>query len=118
MDDTANQTIVSCTDDGTLVPDKGGTLVPSSPSGTLVELESELGTMVINNDSDDDQTMKSKNTQLILTDNAILFKIISILGHGTDSAQSKNKYRPMFLDHFDKREAEENQKVSSIFFSH
>ncbi|CAG9759603.1 unnamed protein product [Ceutorhynchus assimilis] len=91
LDDSANQTIVSCVDDGTLVPDKGGTLVPSSPSGTLVELE--LGTMVINNDSDDDQTMKR---------------------HGTDSAQSKNKYRPMFLDHFDNRDMEENRKGNGL----
>lgn len=51
--------MVSCTDDGTLVPSKDGTLKPSSPSGTLVELESDLGTMVINSDVDD-QTMKSK----------------------------------------------------------
>lgn len=51
--------MVSCTDDGTLVPSKDGTLKHSSPSGTLVELESDLGTMVINSDVDD-QTMKSK----------------------------------------------------------
>lgn len=93
VDDTANQTMLSCTDDRTLVPDKGGTLVPSSPSGTLVELESELGTMVINNDSDDDQTMKR---------------------HGTDSSPSGNNYRPMFLDHFDKREAEEKMKGNGV----
>lgn len=49
--------MLSCTDDGTLVPSKDGTLKPS-PSGTLVELESDLGTMVINSDVDD-QTMKS-----------------------------------------------------------
>lgn len=51
--------MVSCTDDGTLVPSKDGTLKHSSPSGTLVELETDLGTMVINSDVDD-QTMKSK----------------------------------------------------------
>lgn len=50
-----NQTILPCTDDGTLVPGKGGTLLPMSQSGTLVE----LGTMVINSDIDE-QTMKSK----------------------------------------------------------
>lgn len=56
-------------DSGTLVPDKDnldctmiahtncGTLVPDS--GTMVELESNLGTMVINSDSED-STMKSK----------------------------------------------------------
>lgn len=51
--------MVSCADEGTLVPSKGGTLIPMSPSGTLVEIESELGTMVINSDVDD-QTMKRK----------------------------------------------------------
>ncbi|XP_057660845.1 serine/threonine-protein kinase 3-like [Diorhabda carinulata] len=78
-----NQTMVSCTDGGTLVPGKGGTLLSMSPSGTLVELESELGTMVINNDVDD-QTMKRHDT----------------------NSQGGKKYRPMFLDHFDKKDAE------------
>lgn len=57
-------------DSGTLVPDKDnldgetmiahtdcGTLVPDT--GTMVELESNLGTMVINSDSED-STLKSK----------------------------------------------------------
>lgn len=56
-------------DTGTLVPDRDngdgtmiahedyGTLVPDS--GTMVELESNLGTMVINSDSED-STMKSR----------------------------------------------------------
>lgn len=56
-------------DTGTLVPDRDngdgtmiahgdyGTLVPDS--GTMVELQSNLGTMVINSDSED-STMKSK----------------------------------------------------------
>ncbi|KAH1029999.1 serine/threonine-protein kinase 3 [Dendroctonus ponderosae] len=88
VNDSVNETMLSAVDDGTLVPDKGGTLVPSDLSGTMVDLESDLGTMVINADSEDDETMKR---------------------HGTDSAQNKNKYRPMFLDHFDKREAEENK---------
>ncbi|KAL1493111.1 hypothetical protein ABEB36_011237 [Hypothenemus hampei] len=81
----ANQTIISYSDK-TLVLDVGGTLVPSAPSGTLVELESDLGTMVINNDSEDDQTMKNDGSE-----------------------QNKRKYIPLFLDHFDKREAEENK---------
>lgn len=51
--------MVQCTDEGTLVPGKGGTLLPMSQSGTLVELQSELGTMVINSDIDE-QTMKRK----------------------------------------------------------
>lgn len=77
------QTMVNCTDEGTLVPGKDGTLI-ASPSGTLIELESEMGTMVINSDIDD-QTMKR---------------------HDTDSSNGGKKYRPMFLDHFDKKEAE------------
>ncbi|XP_022901305.1 serine/threonine-protein kinase 3 [Onthophagus taurus] len=81
-----SQTMVNCTDDGTLIPSKGGTLVNMSPSGTLVELQSDLGTMVINNDVDE-QTMKR---------------------HDTGSAQGK-KYRPLFLEHFDKKEAEIKQ---------
>ncbi|KAG5882415.1 hypothetical protein JTB14_008990 [Gonioctena quinquepunctata] len=85
-DDVAlgNKTMVQCTDEGTLVPGKGGTLVPISPSGTMVDLESELGTMVINTDVDD-QTMKR---------------------HDTGSSQGGKKYRPMFLDHFDKKDSE------------
>ncbi|CAH1103838.1 unnamed protein product [Psylliodes chrysocephalus] len=86
----ANQTMISFADEATLVPNKGGTLVPMSPSGTLVELESQLGTMVINSDIDD-QTMKR---------------------HYTSSTQGE-KYRPMFLDHFDKNEAEIKQGNSS-----
>lgn len=51
--------MLQCTDDGTLVPGKGGTMLPTSQSGTLIELQSELGTMVINSDIDE-QTMKRK----------------------------------------------------------
>lgn len=96
-EDAASQTMVSCTDERTLVPAKGGTLVSSSPSGTLIELDSELGTMVINTDSDEDQTMKR---------------------HGTGSTQSGNNYRPMFLDHFDKRDEEERKKGGNDIASH
>lgn len=83
--------MVQCSDEGTLVPGKGGTLLPISQSGTLVELQSELGTMVINSDVDE-QTMKR---------------------HDTGSAQAK-KYRPLFMDQFDKKEAE--VKVIKIRF--
>nr|CAH7763079.1 unnamed protein product [Callosobruchus chinensis] len=53
-----NQTMLDAADEGTLTPNRDGTLVPSSPSGTLIEIESDLGTMVINSDIDD-QTMKN-----------------------------------------------------------
>lgn len=85
-------------DTGTLVPDRGngddgtmiahtdcGTLVPDS--GTMVELSSNLGTMVINSDSED-STMKK---------------------HDTDP--DKEKYRPQFLDHFDRKKAEAINKM-------
>lgn len=48
--DNLDGTMIAHTDCGTLVPD----------SGTMVELESNLGTMVINSDSED-STMKSKS---------------------------------------------------------
>lgn len=82
-------------DTGTLVPDRGsgddgtmidcGTLVPDS--GTMVELSSNLGTMVINSDSED-STMKK---------------------HDTDP--DKEKYRPQFLDHFDRKKSEAINKM-------
>ncbi|CAH1989239.1 unnamed protein product [Acanthoscelides obtectus] len=81
-----NQTMLDAADECTLTPHKDGTLVPGSPSGTLIEIESDLGTMVINSDIDD-QTMKK---------------------HDTLDKNGK-KYRPMFLDHFDKKEAEIKQ---------
>lgn len=53
-------------DTGTLVPGQDGTMIDHTTdygtlvpdSGTMVELESNLGTMVINSDSED-STMKS-----------------------------------------------------------
>jgi hypothetical protein len=36
-----------------------------------------------------------------------------LLGHDTGPGESGKKYRPLFLDHFDKKEAE-NIKVSRI----
>lgn len=48
-DDMDGGTMIAHTECGTLVPD----------SGTMVELESNLGTMVINSDSED-STLKSK----------------------------------------------------------
>lgn len=79
-------------DCGTLVPSKNedegeltmiahsncDTLVPDS--GTMIELESNLGTMVINDDIEE-STMKRHDTN-----------------------PDKPKYRPLFLEHFDKKE--------------
>ncbi|XP_068145934.1 serine/threonine-protein kinase hippo [Drosophila tropicalis] len=85
------------TDEGTLGPGglgrKAGALaaVPSAPSpasgdvaavdsGTMVELESNLGTMVINSDSDDSTTAKR-----------------------SDDQKPRYRYRPQFLDHFERK---------------
>ncbi|KAL9701696.1 hypothetical protein quinque_005137 [Culex quinquefasciatus] len=70
--DDGDGTMIAHTDCGTLVPD----------SATMVELQSNLGTMVINSDSEE-STMKRHDTN-----------------------PDKPKYRPLFLDHFDKKEAE------------
>lgn len=37
------------------------------------------------------------------------------LGHNTGSVESSKKYRPLFLDHFDKKEAPEIGKVIFLF---
>lgn len=73
--------------DGTLKAIDDATLVPGSQNNTMVELQSELGTMVINSDSDE-ATMKR---------------------HDTGPGEVGKKYRPLFLDHFDKKEAEVKQ---------
>ncbi|XP_055534041.1 serine/threonine-protein kinase 3 isoform X2 [Wyeomyia smithii] len=70
--DDGDGTMIAHTDCGTLVPD----------NATMVELQSNLGTMVINSDSEE-STMKRHDTN-----------------------PDKPKYRPLFLDHFDKKEAE------------
>lgn len=71
----------------TLVSDVNYTLVPIYQSGTFIELQSELDTMVINTDIDD-CTMKK---------------------HGTDSLEAGEKYRPLFLKHFSNKEVEVKQ---------
>ncbi|XP_052869901.1 serine/threonine-protein kinase 3 [Anopheles cruzii] len=82
--DEGDGTMIAHTDCGTLVPD----------NGTMVELQSNLGTMVINSDSEE-STMKRHDTN-----------------------PDKPKYRPLFLDHFDKKEAEAasfgNSKVAEV----
>lgn len=94
MADEASKTIVPG-DSGTLVigggdesePDGGGTMIQhatltnddNEDSGSMIEIESNLGTMVIN--EDDEDTMQRQ---------------------GTSSAN----YRPEFLDHFDQKDKE------------
>lgn len=79
--DGSDLTMIAHTDCGTLVPD----------NGTMVELQSNLGTMVINSDSEE-STMKRHDTN-----------------------PDKPKYRPLFLEHFDKKEAENNIITSTNF---
>lgn len=105
-------------DTGTLVPDRAGgdldnadygTLVPDS--GTMVELESNLGTMVINSDSED-STMKSE----YLRSHKWQLYLFELYLHSTehDTNPDKPKYRPQFLDHFDRKKTEAiNNMVAS-----
>lgn len=93
-DDHNSGTMKEIGDCGTLVPSKDGegelTMIAHAdcntlvPDGTMVELQSNLGTMVINSDSEE-STMKRHDTN-----------------------PDKPKYRPLFLEHFDKKEAESN----------
>lgn len=69
-DDEGELTMIAHSNCDTLVPD----------SGTMIELESNLGTMVINEDIEE-STMKRHDTN-----------------------PDKPKYRPLFLEHFDKKE--------------
>lgn len=75
-----NGTMIAHTDCGTVLPE----------NGTMVELESNLGTMVINSDSED-STMKKNNTN-----------------------PDKPKYRPPFLDHFDRKKTEVIKNVVNL----
>ncbi|KAL7010680.1 hypothetical protein ACKWTF_009192 [Chironomus riparius] len=99
-DEDNSGTMKEFPDCGTLVPSKDdeltmiahtdcGTLIPDN--GTMIELQSNLGTMVINSDSEE-STMKRHDTN-----------------------PDKPKYRPLFLDHFDKKEAEGNLLCTSNF---
>lgn len=93
-DENNSGTMKEFPDCGTLVPTKDGegelTMIAHTdcntlvPDGTMVELQSNLGTMVINSDSEE-STMKRHDTN-----------------------PDKPKYRPLFLEHFDKKEAENN----------
>ncbi|XP_033726426.1 serine/threonine-protein kinase 3-like isoform X2 [Pecten maximus] len=90
---------------GTLVPSNSGTVIVNSEAGTMVE--SELGTMVINEDtSDDDSTMKRVDSGYA---SSLVRKYDT--GHDTDQA-GKDKYRPAYLDHFEKKEQDKCQPAT------
>ncbi|XP_041362169.1 serine/threonine-protein kinase 3-like isoform X2 [Gigantopelta aegis] len=87
-DDPDSGTMKPLSDTDTLVSSESGTVVVNSEASTL---QSELGTMVINEDEDsDDGTMKRHNT----------------------STAGKEKYRPAYLDHFERKEQEEKSRAS------
>ncbi|XP_005187713.1 serine/threonine-protein kinase hippo-like [Musca domestica] len=91
----SDATMIAHTEDmGTLCPGKGGMAANKSQdtgdmtavdSGTMVELESNLGTMVINSDSDDSSTAKRNEG-------------------------NKPRYRPQFLDHFERKNPDIQQR--------
>uniref|UniRef100_A0A182QKB0 non-specific serine/threonine protein kinase n=1 Tax=Anopheles farauti TaxID=69004 RepID=A0A182QKB0_9DIPT len=110
--DGGDGTMIAHTDYGTLVPD----------NGTMVELQSNLGTMVINSDSEE-STMKSKYSKGEKKQNcASGTNATGNLLPGHDTNPDKPKYRPLFLDHFDKKEAEAasfgNSKVAAAVNNH
>ena len=75
------------------------------------DLADNLGTMVINTDEEEedaDSTMKSRWTQSYdLWWLSKLMTLFADLGHQTSDGQAnKIKYRPLFLDHFEKKDAE------------
>lgn len=86
--------IGSRTSEGTMIEHCTGTLVPHGRKGgrTMTDdddLADNLGTMVINTDEEEedaDSTMKRHQT--------------------SDGQTNKSKYRPLFLDHFEKKDAE------------
>ncbi|KAK3798847.1 hypothetical protein RRG08_007204 [Elysia crispata] len=95
-EDETDGTMVKKTDqEGTMKAQPESTL---TPSGTVVvnseasTLQSELGTMVINADSDsEDGTMKRHST----------------------ASGGKEQYRPSYLDHFDKQDQEKQEKAKN-----
>ncbi|KAB7507665.1 Serine/threonine-protein kinase 4 [Armadillidium nasatum] len=76
------------TNDGTLIsPVDQDTLIGQGTMGTIT---ADLGTMVINSDTEEeDSTMKR---------------------HDTAPGEPSKKYRPLFLDHFDKKEQEKKAR--------
>lgn len=42
--------------------------------------------------------------------------MFAILGHDTGPEESGKKYRPLFLDHFDKKIAEKSKVIIVIYF--
>ncbi|XP_052223430.1 serine/threonine-protein kinase 3-like isoform X2 [Dreissena polymorpha] len=75
---------------GTLQSESGTVICNSSAASTMVE--SDLGTMVINeSDEEDDGTMKR---------------------HSTGTGGNNEKYRPSYLDHFERKEADPSSPKS------
>ncbi|GLV40093.1 hippo [Carabus blaptoides fortunei] len=87
--------------DNTLVPGRDNASLAANDEGsashshnnTMIELQSEFGTMIINSDTED-ATLKSQTTDI--------------------AGETSKKYRPLFLDHFDKKEAGLPQKPTTL----
>ncbi|XP_060553174.1 serine/threonine-protein kinase 3-like isoform X2 [Ruditapes philippinarum] len=100
-------------DEGTMKGSQSGTL--QSESGTVIcnseastMVDSDLGTMVINeSEEEDDGTMKLCNTgkASISSGMSSLSSVSSFVRHSTATG-GKEKYRPSYLDHFEKKEQE------------
>ncbi|XP_064652912.1 serine/threonine-protein kinase 3-like isoform X2 [Lineus longissimus] len=102
-DDVDGGTMVQVRDEGTLVPGSqpavdastlisgdSGTMMVNSEANTMIDLESELGTMVIN-ETDTDEEMENDEDE-------------STMKRHDTSEVNKSKYRPAFLEHFEKKE--------------
>lgn len=71
----------------------------------MVELESNLGTMVINSDSED-STMRSIYCSITFFLIILLMKYCFFFFVEHDTNPDKPKYRPQFLDHFDRKKTD------------
>ncbi|XP_037081938.1 serine/threonine-protein kinase 4-like [Pollicipes pollicipes] len=92
VETTSHGTMVPA-DPGTLVPGDAGTLVERDVAdGTLVSVTSSLNTMHINSDPEEDESTMKRH----------------------DTGDGSPKYRPLFLDHFDKKEAEQRFQPGQV----
>lgn len=123
LEENGSRTLVHSESDSdkTLVPEMMKSHTMNVKINTLTE---DMNTMVINNDEgdDDDATMKSSTCFFkFLFFPPVLTRIFNLLssvsGHDTGSADFVKDYRPLFLDHFDRKEMENNHKVPSLCFS-
>lgn len=115
--------IGSRTGDGTMIEHDTATLVPHGRDGRAMpdedDMAENLGTMVINSDGEEDEDSTMKREQIVACG---FFQRLELhcphsynpSGHETaDGQSSKIKYRPLFLDHFEKKDAAEKQGLEN-----